>query len=73
MPASGHHPQQLAPERVELATQYRERAEHRLECGAVVTPEIGDGLEVGPQPAQQPDQLEIASFPPQGAGSNAPG
>lgn len=54
------HRQQLAPEQVELATQHHERAEHRLERGAVVAAEVGDGLEVGPQPAQQPDHLQIA-------------
>ena len=54
------HRQQLAPEQVELAAQEHEGAEDRLERGTVVAAEVGDGLEVRPQPAQQPDHLQVA-------------
>ena len=52
--------QQLAAVKVEPAAQQHELAEHRFEGGAIVAPEVGDGLEVGLQAAQQPDDLDIA-------------
>nr|WP_242120393.1 hypothetical protein [Sphingomonas sp. JXJ CY 53] len=55
------HRQQLSPEQVELAAQHHECAEHRLERGPVVAPEVSDGPKVWMHPAQQPDQLEIAA------------
>jgi hypothetical protein len=53
------HCQQLASEQVELAAQDDEGAEHGFERAPVVATEVGDGLVVRPQPAQQPDQLEV--------------
>ncbi len=52
--------QRLATEQVELAAQDDEGTEHRLERTPVVTTEVGDGLVVRPQPAQQPDQFKVA-------------
>ena len=41
------HRQQLAPEKLEVLAQQGELAKHRFEGGAIFTPEIGDGFEVG--------------------------
>src|SRR5277367_2014647 len=63
---------QLTAKQIELAAEQHELAEHRFEGVAVVLAEISDGLEVGPQSAQQPDHFEIAgglSFKP-AAGSH---
>ena len=51
---------QFAPEQVEPLAQQRELAKHRLERGAIVGAEIGDGLEVRLQRPQQPDDLDVA-------------
>ena len=53
------HP--LAAEEPQLAAEQVELAEDRLESRRVVLAEIGDGLEVGLELPQQPEQLEIAS------------
>jgi hypothetical protein len=52
--------QQLAPEQIKPPAQYHELPENLFECGAIVAPEIGDGLEVRLQAPQQPDDLDVA-------------
>jgi len=54
------HRQQLAPEKLEILAQQGELAKHGFEGGAIFTPEIGDGFEVGLQGSQQPDNLDVA-------------
>ena len=49
------HP--LAAEEPQLAAEQVELAEDRLESRRVVLAEIGDGLEVGLELPQQPEQL----------------
>ena len=45
---------------MEGLAQQRELTKYRLECGAIVGAEIGDGLEVRLQRPQQPDDLDVA-------------
>ena len=54
------HGQQFSAEQIEPLAQQREGAKHRLERGAIVGAEIGDGLEVWLQRPQQPDDLDVA-------------
>ena len=49
------HCQQLAAEQIETPAQQHELSENLFERGAIVAPEIGDGLEVRLQGPQQPD------------------
>ena len=49
--------QQLAPEQIKPPAQDHELPENLLERGAIIAPEIGDGLEVRLQGSQQPDDL----------------
>lgn len=62
---------QFATEQFQFPTHQRELATDRAQRGEVVLAEIGDGLEVGPQLAQQPQQFDVAlglAFePPTGA------
>ena len=53
------HRDQLAPEQVEFAAQQHERAEDLPEGVAIVTAEVGNGLEVGLEVAKKPDHLEV--------------
>ena len=51
---------QFAPVKVEFAAKPDEVAEHPPERVPVVAPEVGDRLQVRPEPAQQPDHFKIA-------------
>ncbi len=50
----------LATEQIQLLAQQHELTEHWAEGLAVIAAEISDGLEVGLQVTQQPDDLDIA-------------
>ncbi len=52
--------QQLAPKQIKPPAQDHEIPENLFERGAIVAPEIGDGLEVRLQAPQQPDDLNVA-------------
>ena len=52
--------QQLAPKQIKPPAQDHEILENLLKRGAIVAPEIGDGLEVRLQAPQQPDDLNVA-------------
>ncbi len=52
--------QQFASEQIEIPAQDHELPKNLLERGAIVAPEIGDGLEVRLQTPQQPDDLYVA-------------
>ena len=54
------HCQQLATEQIQLLAEQHELTEHWAEGLAVIAAEISDGLEVGLQVTQQPDDLDIA-------------
>ena len=56
-PVDGH---QFAAEEFQLAAEQVKLPEDRLESLGIVPAEIGDGLEVGLQLAQQPEHFEIA-------------
>jgi hypothetical protein len=57
-------PASRAPPGAWPPAQEHELAEHRFEGSAIVSPEVGDRLEVGLQAAQQPDDLNVAlNFP----------
>jgi hypothetical protein len=47
--------EQLAAVEVEPPAKQHELAKHSPERRAIVAPKVGDGLEVGPEVAQQPD------------------
>lgn len=64
--------QQFAPEKLQLAAQQSELPRHGLERLAIAFVEIGDGLEVGRQPAQQPSTSTLRRLSPPAAGTNAP-
>jgi hypothetical protein len=65
--------QQLAPEQIKPPAQQHELPEHLFERGAIVAPEIGDGLEVRLQASQQPDDFGCCDGIPSPAGGlNAP-
>ena len=53
--------QQLTTEEIQLTAEHHEVAKGRFEGGRVLAPKVGDGLEVGAQPAQQPDHLQVAA------------
>jgi hypothetical protein len=52
--------EQFPAKQVQLTAEQHELAEDRAEGVAVVAAEIGDGLKVGPEVAQQPDHLDVA-------------
>src|SRR5208337_5265512 len=52
--------QQLAPEQIKPPAQDHEFPKNLFEGGAIVAPEIGDGLKVRLQAPQQPDDLNVA-------------
>src|ERR1700729_879627 len=52
--------EQLATVAIEPLAQQHELTKHGAERRAIVAPEVGDGLEVGPETAQQPDDLDVA-------------
>ena len=43
-----------------MAAQHHELAKHRLEGGAVVAAEVGNGLEIRLEVPEQPDHLDVA-------------
>jgi hypothetical protein len=51
---------QFATEQVELTAEQGELAKDLPESLAIVATEVGNGLEVGLQMAQQPDHLDVA-------------
>ena len=51
---------EFAAEKFQLMAEQMKLAMHQLEAGAVIAAEIGDGLEVGRQFAQEPDDFQIA-------------
>src|SRR4029077_8208826 len=66
--------QQLAPKQIKPPAQDHEIPENLFKRGAIVAPEIGDGLEVRLQAPQQPDDLNVAmTLRPQADGSTEPG
>lgn len=52
--------QQFTAEEIELAAEENELAMNRLERFEIILPEIGDGLEVGSEFAEEPDDFDIA-------------
>ena len=52
---------QFAAEKVELPTEQGELAAHPFEGQSVILAEVGDGLEVGLEPTQQPDHFQVAA------------
>jgi hypothetical protein len=58
--AGSVHGEQLASVEVEPPTQQHELTKRRAERRTIVAPKVGDGLEVGPEATQQPDDLNVA-------------
>jgi hypothetical protein len=52
--------EQHAAVKVEPSTQQHELTKHGAERPAIVASKVGDGLEVGPEAAQKPDDLDVA-------------
>jgi len=52
--------EQFAAIEIEPPAQQHELAKHGAERRAIVAPKVSDGLEVGPQAAQQPEDFDVA-------------